>query len=104
MFGSGKTIDADKITAEIEAKTAVLVDVRGSGEWHGAHAKGAIHVPVDRIAGGYIPTDDTSRNIYLYCASGGRAGMAANILSAKGYTPENLGGLRDWVKGGGEIE
>ncbi len=104
MFGFGKTIDAAKITAELEDKTAVLVDVRGSGEWQGGHAKGAMHFPVERINDGQTPTSDTSRKIYLYCASGNRSGMAANILSAKGYTTENLGGLRDWVKGGGKIE
>ena len=42
--------------------------------------------------------------IAVYCASGGRSGMAADALSRLGYSPVyNLGGLRDWAAGGGAV-
>lgn len=42
--------------------------------------------------------------IAVYCASGGRSGMAADALSRLGYGPvHNLGGLRDWAAGGGAV-
>ena len=42
--------------------------------------------------------------IAVYCASGGRSGMAADALTRLGYSPVyNLGGLRDWAAGGGAV-
>jgi rhodanese-related sulfurtransferase len=42
--------------------------------------------------------------IAIYCASGGRSGMAADALTRLGYGPvTNLGGLRDWAAGGGVV-
>ena len=42
--------------------------------------------------------------IAVYCASGGRSGMAADALTRLGYSPvHNLGGLRDWAAGGGTV-
>lgn len=42
--------------------------------------------------------------IAVYCASGGRSGMAADALTRMGYGPVvNLGGLRDWAAGGGSV-
>lgn len=104
MFGLGKKIDANEVTAEVLNHTALLIDVRGNDEWDGGHAKNALHLSVDRIMNGELPTKDTSKKIYLYCASGGRASMAASYLKQKGFTAENLGGLRDWKAAGGAVE
>lgn len=104
MFGMGKKIDAAEITKEMQSGKAILVDVRGDDEWRGGHAKGAVHLPVNRISAGELPVKDTAVKVYLYCASGGRAGMAANVLKAKGFTTENLGGLSSWRSAGGAVE
>lgn len=104
MFGFGKKVDTEEITKEIETNKAVLVDVRGNEEWNGGHAKGAVHLSVDRIMQGDLPTKDTSKKVYLYCASGGRASMAATFLKKKGFTVENLGGLSSWKSSGGGVE
>ncbi|MBP7837148.1 rhodanese-like domain-containing protein [Candidatus Saccharibacteria bacterium] len=104
MLGFGKKIDAAAITKEIDEGEAYLVDVRGNDEWDGLHAKGALHLSVDRIMNGEVPIKDTSKKLYLYCASGGRASMAASKLKAKGYTVENLGGLSSWKSAGGATE
>lgn len=104
MFGFGKKIDAQAITNEMSDREAYLVDVRGNDEWDAAHAKGALHLSVDRIMNGEVPTKDTSRKLYLYCASGVRASTAAMKLKASGYAVENIGGLSGWKSAGGATE
>lgn len=104
MFGFGKKIDVRAITEELKQDEAYLVDVRGNDEWDSLHAKDALHLSVDRIMNGEVPTKDTTKKIYLYCASGGRASMAAAQLNARGYTTENLGGLSTWKNAGGATE
>lgn len=104
MFGFGKKIDASAITAEMNENKAYLVDVREDDEWDELHAKGALHLTVSRIMNGEVPTKDTSKKLYLYCASGGRASVAASKLKTKGYMVENLGGLSAWRREGGATE
>lgn len=104
MFGMGKKVNADEITKDLNAGSALLVDVRRDDEWNSGHAKGAIHLSVDRIMNGELPIKDTSKKLYLYCASGGRAGTAANYLKNKGFQTENIGGLSSWRNSGGSVE
>lgn len=104
MFGFGPKIDATKIASEIDSGNAVLVDVRSDDEWHAGHAAGAMHLSIDRISQGETPTQDMTTKIYLYCASGGRAGTAAQMLSQQGFTTENIGGLSSWQAAGGTIQ
>ena len=43
--------------------------------------------------------------IAVYCESGNRAALAGKCLIEAGYTNiYNLGGFKDWVKAGGQIE
>lgn len=104
MFGMGSKIDAVKITKEMNDGQALLIDVRSDDEWNGGHAKGAMHLSVDRIARGELPTKDLSKKLYVYCASGGRSSMAASHLKKKGFTVENIGGLGSWRSAGGGVE
>jgi rhodanese-related sulfurtransferase len=104
MFGFGKKIDAVAIAEEMNKGEAYLVDVRGNDEWNEAHAKGALHLSLDRIMNGEVPTKDASKKLYVYCASGGRSSMAASKLKAGGYTVENIGGLSSWKSAGGATE
>ena len=104
MFGFGPKIDVEEIQEELEDGTALLVDVRGDDEWLSGHAVGALHLWLDRISDGDVPTKDTSKKLYVYCASGGRSGVAAQILKQKGYLVENIGGLSSWRSAGGAIE
>lgn len=104
MLGMGKKVDATVITSEVNTGKAILVDVRGNDEWESGHAKGAPHLSIDRIARGELPTKDLSKTVYVYCASGGRASVAASDLNKKGFTVENIGGLSSWRSAGGEVE
>lgn len=100
----GKKVDAVGITKEMQNGKALLIDVRGDDEWKAGHAKDGMHLSVDRIMQGELPTKDTSTKLYLYCASGGRAGTAANKLNGKGFETKNIGGLSSWRIAGGEVE
>jgi rhodanese-related sulfurtransferase len=43
--------------------------------------------------------------VITYCASGGRAALAGKLLLDLGYADvRNLGGFKDWVAAGGEVQ
>lgn len=82
---------------------AQLLDVRGDDEFNSGHAVCAIHISVDRVKSGKLGALDSTKPVYVYCASGGRAGMAVKYLKNNGFQAENIGGLGDWTKAGGQI-
>ena len=48
---------------------------------------------------------DASRPIAVYCASGARSSMAAQVLQQHGFTDvHNIGGFGHWQMAGGDIE
>ena len=50
----------------LDSGTAILVDVRGAGEWQAEHAKGAISIPVNELYArtGELPKD---KQVIAYC-------------------------------------
>ena len=90
-----------------------LIDVRELAELKGSgKAKGALHIPLSLVP---LKADPKSAEcpkgmscdgpIAVYCASGGRSGMAAGALRKMGYTNvHNIGGFGDWVAAGGPSE
>ena len=74
---------------------AMIVDVRGDGEFAAGHVPGATHIPMNTIAGLDVPRDTP---IFLYCLSGARSQRCAKALTEKmGYTNvTNLGGIVDY--------
>ena len=44
--------------------------------------------------------DNTGRELLLYCAAGGRSGIAARILATEGFRVANTGSLSDWIDSG----
>lgn len=88
-----------------------LVDVREMAEVKASgKAKGAKVIPLsilglkcDPAASDCMIAHD--KPVAIYCASGGRSSMAAQTLSRMGYKDvHNIGGLGDWIAGGGQIE
>ena len=76
---------------------AVWIDVRSEEEYLSGHLRQAPRIGHDEIETG-IATLALAKDtpIYLYCAVGGRAGMAKSRLEAMGYTNvTNAGGLED---------
>lgn len=89
----------------IRSGEALLVDVRESGEWaEGVADKAALLAMSDltgpRAAWGPFLAKVKDREIFLYCASGTRSGLAARLLAAEGIRATNTGGLGDWLAAG----
>jgi rhodanese-related sulfurtransferase len=87
----------------IQNGTAILLDVRTLEEWNEGHATGSLHIPIDELLAGKLEGLDKSVPIYVYCRSGGRAGRARDFLVKQGYQAVSMGGLEDWVRGGGKL-
>jgi phage shock protein E len=71
-----------------------VIDVRSKIEFWLGHLPGAQCVPVDTLPAGLEGVDGVSKQsrILVYCASGARSAMAAQILAAAGYTKVTDGG------------
>lgn len=91
---------------------AVLVDVREDAEVAKGKAKGAVHASRGTIEFKADPNSQTrhaaldpERTVVVYCGSGARAALAGRTLKALGYRDvRNMGGFKDWVEAGGEVE
>lgn len=111
---------ANAVVARIDiaqAKTileqgGLLLDIRDATELQATgRAAGAHHIPrgmlefrADDTLQSHDPELRKDRPIILHCASGGRAALAGKLLKDMGYQQVyNLGGLVDWVNGGGEL-
>ena len=99
-----------EVTEQVATGKMLLIDVREVAEAKASGvAEGARLIPLSllplkcdpRQPGCELPQ---GLPIAVYCASGGRSGMAADALARLGYGPVvNLGGLRDWAAGGGTV-
>ncbi|MCW9054460.1 MAG: rhodanese-like domain-containing protein [Candidatus Pacebacteria bacterium] len=98
--------DIRKIQKGLDSGEAVLIDVRtGDERLSDGYADGSLHLDLARLNGGVLPECSKDTDIYVYCRSGGRAGMACQLLEAAGFSSvSNIGGLHDWVEAGGKVE
>jgi rhodanese-related sulfurtransferase len=64
---------------------AQLIDVRQPEEVAGGTLDGAVNIPLDDLPGRAGELDPT-RRVVLLCRSGGRSAMAAEFLTASGFT------------------
>ena len=80
---------------------AVVLDVRGEGEWRAGHVPGSLNVPLgeleQRLA--QIPGD---ANLIVHCQTGSRAAIGVSILLARGFRNVRLlsGGFAGWRAAG----
>lgn len=89
-----------------------VVDVREHAEVRGSGtASGGLHVPLMRLADvadprhpDHNPALNPDMPVAVFCASGGRSQMAAEMLLKLGYKEVyNLGGFGDWCAAGGKV-
>lgn len=94
MFDFFKNIlvasDNSRLTEAIK-EGAFLVDVRSPGEFASGSARGAVNIPLERIASELSRFRGKS-NIVVFCRSGNRSGQAMRILEQNG--------IRDVINGG----
>jgi rhodanese-related sulfurtransferase len=94
-------IEQKQFVNDVRSGKAQLVDIRDTAEWLEEHAEGALHMPLGQLLEGDTGTLDAEKPIYIYCETGDRSGMAENFLCGMGFEAVNIGGLADWVQGGG---
>ncbi|WP_238858161.1 rhodanese-like domain-containing protein [Faunimonas pinastri] len=108
----------ERITPEraremVEAGNAVLVDIREPEELRQTgKAEGALAIPSGLLAFKADPEDSmvdpnfsTDKPVILYCAAGGRAARAGEMLKDMGYVHVfNMGGFKDWAAAGLPVE
>jgi rhodanese-related sulfurtransferase len=87
------TINIDGYLAVIkDPKGALLLDVREDSEFKAGHVPGTVNVSRGRLEFrvwkplGYPGKVDMNRKIYVQCATGGRATLAAKQLKDMGFT------------------
>jgi len=106
-------ISATDAAELVKSANALIVDVRdgtevaATGKIKGAVAipRGSLESRADPTSGTYNAALSYDRPIILHCAGGGRAALAGKTLIDMGYkNVRNLGGFKDWVAAGGEVE
>lgn len=76
-------------------KNAAIIDVRSSSEFNGGHIENSINIPVNEIPNQVNKLKAMKKPIILVCASGGRSGMALQMLKDKGLTDIHNAG--SWI-------
>lgn len=113
IFGSAaKRFSAADAVALAAKDEITLLDVREAGEIAASGtAKGGVHIPLSMVplkANAQGPDHDKRLNpakpVAVFCAVGGRAGQATQVLERLGYTAYNIGGFSDWVNAGGAVQ
>jgi rhodanese-related sulfurtransferase len=99
---------------EMMAKgNTLVVDVRDGPEVEkSGKVAGAVHVSrgmlefrADPASPYHDKNFDKSKQVILYCASGGRSALSGKVLKDLGYDQVyNLGAFKDWAESGGSVE
>jgi rhodanese-related sulfurtransferase len=103
----------EQVKAKVEAKRAILVDVREQKEWDRGHIEGALLVPLSRLSDwghdGMTAEEKAALArslpkgsvVYCHCRAGHRALSGAEILRGLGYDARALKpGYDDLIKAG----
>ena len=82
-----------------------VLDVRTPAEYAEGHVPGAVNVPHDQLASrlAEVPKD---KDVVLYCRSGRRTALAAEVLASHGYTRLSHleGDMQAWVDRGRRVQ
>ncbi|HUY52967.1 MAG TPA: MBL fold metallo-hydrolase [Candidatus Dormibacteraeota bacterium] len=66
-----------------DQSSIVILDVRRNGEWEKGHITGAIHIPLHELEMN-LDKVPNNKQIWVHCAGGFRASIAASILDSAG--------------------
>jgi rhodanese-related sulfurtransferase len=84
----------------------VLVDCREPNECALGRIPGALVIPRGVLEQNIERAAARDRKVIIYCASGNRSALAADMLRQMGYVDvaSMAGGIRGWVDAGGDVE
>ena len=103
---SYRSIDMQQLQRELKlGDDRKLLDVRQDAEWSSGHLPGAVHLPIQLVPARAAELAAGGGSVYVHCASGYRAAIAASQLQAAGADVVHTnGGLEDWTGFGHPIE
>lgn len=88
----------------VAASGALVIDVRQPEDYAEGHIPGAVNIPLRELAANVdkIPTDT---QVFVYCQSGFRAGLAVSSLRTMGYDNALAysGSYNAWTEAGEEV-
>ncbi len=84
-----------KVEELIKEKKATIVDVRTPGEFMGGNVAGSINIPLQELNSRMDEIKKLKTPLILCCASGGRSGMAAQVLTQANIECYNGGSWLD---------
>ncbi|MBI1223375.1 MAG: rhodanese-like domain-containing protein [Bacteroidetes bacterium] len=79
----------------IKSNQGTIVDVRTPEEFMGGNVVGSINIPVHEIGNRLNEVKGLQTPLILCCASGGRSGMATQMLQSQGVECYNAGSWLD---------
>lgn len=102
-------VTRDELERRMGEEGLVVLDVRSAGEFRGeagypcdvrhGHVPGALNVDVNALATASVPEEiralvgaPEGAEVIAYCHSGGRSGVAVQILRSAGYQARNYAG------------
>jgi hydroxyacylglutathione hydrolase len=110
VAGGGRRVSeipaADAVAMHRNGDDLVYLDVRESNEWNLFRIPGAVHLPMGRVREDVRDVIEPDRRVIVYCARGGRAAQAADIMRELGYehVATIKGGVLAWHEVGGELD
>lgn len=75
----------------LKAAGTKIVDVRTRAEFEQGHVAGSLNIPLDQFQA-RLEEIDLKQPVILCCASGGRSGMAKQMLERAGHTQAHNAG------------
>jgi rhodanese-related sulfurtransferase len=78
-------VDGDT-ARKLVASGIKVVDVRTPAEFATGHVPGALNIPHDQMAARHSEIGPPSTPVLLYCKSGRRTQLAANVLRDEGFS------------------
>ncbi|HET7550416.1 MAG TPA: rhodanese-like domain-containing protein [Gemmatimonadaceae bacterium] len=110
VAGGGRRVSeipaADAVAMHRNGDDLVYLDVRESNEWNLFRIPGAVHLPVGQVRDGVRDVIAPDQRVIVYCARGGRAAQAADVMRELGYerVATIKGGVHAWHEVGGELD
>ncbi|MHB1279311.1 MAG: rhodanese-like domain-containing protein [Bacteroidia bacterium] len=79
----------------VKTNAGTIVDVRTPEEFMGGHVVGSVNIPVHELGNRLHELKALQQPLILCCASGGRSGMATQMLQQQGVDCVNAGSWLD---------
>ena len=101
-----RQIDAPEALKIHAQGTAIFLDCRDLQEVNLGKIPGALHISKGNLETKIEAAVPRDADVVIYCASGNRSALAADIMQGMGYTTVGslAGGFRGWAEAGGEID